>query len=236
MENEVLIQRINTVIEKYRNDNPTFCTFWQSLFEAGDFYIIGGAIRSIYNNNIPRDIDIIVKNGIQEIINNLDDSVTISKNYYGGYKLDCNGVIVDVWDFESHWAFKNNILPPDEQHLAESCFYDFDALVYSPTTGYLDIDRYINAIEAHTIDFIKNDSHYIECNPGELTNVVRAMVAAIDFNLSFSTAVATYIKTYLDKNDFTSLKDCELRHYKEEKISFEQYNSIMQMIEIDKCR
>jgi hypothetical protein len=230
MENESLIQRINTVIQNYKNENSTFCNFWQSLIGSGDFYIIGGAIRSIYNNTKPRDIDIIIKNDVQEILTSLDDGVAINRNYYGGYKIDLNGIVVDVWDFENHWAFKNGILSADEKHLAESCFFDFDALVYSPTTGYLNIDHYLHAIESHMIDFIKNDRVCIERNPGELTNVIRAIVAANEFNLSFSTAVATYIKSYLDKYNFTSLKKCEYRHYKEEKISFKQFNRILQTI------
>lgn len=230
MQKEVLIQKINAVIQKYKNQNSTFCSFWHLLIEIGNFYIIGGAIRSIHNNSNPRDIDIIVKSSIKGILKNLGGNIKISRNYYGGYKIDCNGIMIDIWDFENHWAFKDGLLPADEKYLGESCFFDFDALVYSPATNYLDIDRYLHAIESRTIDFIKNDNKYVECNPGDLTNVIRAIVSANDFNLTFSAAVAAYMKDHLLKNDFESLKQCEYRHYKEEKISFEHYNKILQMV------
>lgn len=229
MKNDILIIKLNDYIKKYKSENTLFSIFWKSLGETDDFYIIGGAIRSIYNNSKPRDLDIIVKSGMKGILERLS-GVSMYRNYYGGYKIDLNGLIVDIWDFESHWAFKKGILPADEKHLTESCFFDFDALVYSPVTNYLNIDRYLHAIESRTIDFIKNDTDYIECNPGNLTNVVRAIVAAIDFDLTFSTSVTTYIKSFLIKNDFDSLKKCEYRHYKEDKISFEHYNRILQTV------
>lgn len=153
MVNEVLIRKINTVIQKYRNDSATFSNFWKSLVDSGDFYIIGGAIRSIFTHSTPRDIDIIVKSDMQKIFARLNEGVEINRNYYGGYKIDFDGIIVDLWDFKSHWAFKNGILPADENNLAESCFFDFDSLVYSPTTGFLDIDRYLHSIRSHMIDF-----------------------------------------------------------------------------------
>lgn len=230
MKNGSLINRINDAISKYTEINTDFCDFWRLLVEQGDFYIVGGAIRSIYKNRKPRDIDIIVKNNLEQILLTLKSSITTSKNSLGGYKIDFGGIIVDIWDFENHWAFKTGILNPDEKNLAESCFYNFDALIYSPSNDYLDIDLFKNSIESNTIDFIKNDDRYISSNPGKLTNVLRAIVAAKDFNLKFSSAVTSYIRSFLECNDFSSLKKCERRHYQEEKISYDQFNSLLQTI------
>lgn len=230
MRNSNLIKKINESINNYAEANESFRDFWHILLSQGNFYIVGGAIRSIYKNRKPRDIDIIVKDDVKKILSALSDKIDISNNYFGGYKIDFTGIVVDIWDFESHWAFKAGLLNPDEKNLAESCLFDFDALVYSPVNEYLNIDLFRHSIESNTIDFIKNDETYIKSNPGNLTNVLRALIAAKDFNLKFSTAVTSYIKSFLEYNDFSSLKECEQRHYKEEKLSYDQFNSLLQTI------
>jgi hypothetical protein len=230
MRNAALIKKINCTINKYASENQSFNDFWQFLFVNGDFYIIGGAIRAIYQNRKPRDIDIIVKDGADQIIKKFSNKNKIIKNYYDGYKIDLDGIIVDIWDFKNHWAFKAGILDADENNLVESCFFDFDALVYSPTTNYLNIDRFKQSIKSNTIDFIRHDSKYINSNPGELTNVVRALIAGKKYNLSFSSAVTSYIKLYLKDVEFSSIKQCELRHYKEEQLSDDQFKRILHQI------
>ncbi len=230
MENSNLIKKINEVINNHVEINLSFGNFWRKLRSLGNFYIVGGAIRSIYKDREPRDIDIIVKDSVENVLSALSNNVSISKNYFGGYKINFTGIIVDIWDFESHWAFKSGLLSPEEKNLAESCFFDFDALVYSPANNYLNIDHFRHSIESNTIDFIKNDETYIKSNPGNLTNVLRAIIAASDFNLKFSSAVTSYIKSFLEKNNFTSLKECEKRHYREEKLSCDQYESFLQAI------
>lgn len=230
MQKDTLIGKIKNQIEHYKTESALFCSFWNSLLDQENFYIIGGAIRSIYNGKKPRDLDIVLKSGIDCVLKSIGNTIPVSRNYYGGFKIDFNGISVDFWDFENHWAFKSGVLPADEKFLAESCFFDFDALVYSPITDYLDIGRYLQAIDKRTIDIIKKDHNYVTCNPGDLTNVLRAMVVSNEFNLSFSTTVSEYVRKILEKYDFASLKKCENRHYKEERITFEQYNSMIKML------
>lgn len=230
MQKVELISKIQHQIEHYKAECVQFCAFWNSLLDQDNFYIIGGAIRSIYNGKKPRDLDIVLKNGIDCVLKSIGNNIPVSRNYYGGFKIDFHGISVDFWDFENHWAFKSGVLPAEEKYLAESCFFDFDALVYSPVTDFLDIGRYLQAINSRTIDIIKKDLNYITCNPGDLTNVLRAMVVSNEFNLSFSTTVSDYVRKFLKKNDFASLKKCEQRHYKEEKITFEQYSNMIKML------
>jgi hypothetical protein len=114
--------------------------------------------------------------------------------------------------------------------LSESCLFDFDALVYSPKNGFLDIDRFKRSLESRTIDFVRHDNEYINDNPGKLNNVLRALVAANDFNLGFSESVARYIKNHVAELEYSTLKECEMRHYKEERISSAQFLKVKQAL------
>ncbi len=224
MSGATLIHNLKRRIADYRDSSPMFCRFWSELLSNGEFYIIGGAIRAIHQNRRPRDIDIIVKDGLAEIVRELGRDAIVQRNYFGGYKLNLNGLLIDIWDFDRHWAFKSGVLDAREDNLARSCLFDFDALIYSPATDYLDITHYENCLRTKTIDFVCHDSNYIKKNPGGLNNVLRLLVAAEDYNLSFSSRVAAYVISYMEKYDLSSFSECELRHYNKRMITSEQFN------------
>ncbi len=230
MSGATLIHNLKRRIADYRDCNPMFCRFWSKLLSQGEFYLIGGAIRAIHQNRKPRDIDIIVKDGVEEIIGGLDKNAIVQRNYFGGYKINLSGFLVDIWDFERHWAFKSGVLDARGDNLARSCLFDFDALIYSPATDYLDIRHYENCLRTNLIDFVCHDSNYIDINPGGLTNVLRVLVASEDYNISLSPSVVAYVISFLGRYDLSSLRECELRHYKKRMITSEQFNRLRRMV------
>lgn len=102
MRNTVLKQKIKSFLTANAQQNQPFRDFRRSLDKEENFYIIGGAIRSIFCNRKPRDIDIIVKGSAHDIIRNLSGKTAIIENYFGGYKIDFDGITVDLKGYILH--------------------------------------------------------------------------------------------------------------------------------------
>lgn len=91
--NETLEKRI----ENYIKNN------FEVAYEIASFvpvYLLGGAIRDLIMDNVPKDLDFIVlgmeySKDILEVLNKY--KIDFNYNHFGGYRINYNGVHVDLW-------------------------------------------------------------------------------------------------------------------------------------------
>ncbi len=163
--------------------------------------MIGGILREYRDRGVIqdlRDIDIIID------VKNIDCWEEILKKYcpkrnsFGGYKLICSELIVDIWLLEETWAYREKyiVCGPEEyvQNLPETVFLNIDAIIYDLKRDIWYDEKYQEAMNCKIIDVV------LEKNPQILLNIVRAMVLKKKYEMSFSERFTEIIRNQMEKN------------------------------------
>ncbi|HDT0721684.1 TPA: hypothetical protein QIB97_002752, partial [Proteus mirabilis] len=88
-------------------------------FHISNIYAFGGVVRDIELRNTPSDIDLVF-NGDRDSFNlllNYLNSEKIAKNKFGGFRIETDGLDIDLWHFEDTWAFLNNKIETNDNHI-----------------------------------------------------------------------------------------------------------------------
>ena len=184
--------------EKISKDNISLYKLLYEPSRKTNVFIVGGFLRSVINQTVPRDIDIIFNFDspqLEEIFHNLKLDFKINK--LGGYKIKLNTITIDAWTIHDNWAFKNRVISNYEydpvNKIAEGTFFNFDSLVFDLFSERCNFKHYNDCVILNHLDIIRSSSRYTYGNPGKLNNVIRAFEIRRSTNLSFSIALANYI-------------------------------------------
>ncbi|MBU9979068.1 hypothetical protein KTP48_09975 [Proteus mirabilis] len=105
------------------------------LFDISNIYAFGGVVRDIELRNTPSDIDLVF-NGDRDSFNlllNYLNNEKIAKNKFGGFRIETNGLDIDLWHFEDTWAFLNNKVETSDNHInniLKTTFFNWDAVLF----------------------------------------------------------------------------------------------------------
>src|ERR1700743_2202177 len=104
-------KKFYTNLDVTKSQNPSLKFLLASASKENDLFIVGGYLRSIANNEAPRDLDLII-NLTKEKFGDLVETKFnhYQKNRLGGYKLFLETMTVDIWCIEDNWAFKHNLI------------------------------------------------------------------------------------------------------------------------------
>ena len=216
---------MKNAIYTYLRKCPPALEFFQQLERAGNIYLIGGVLREFRDHkkivNL-RDIDIIVDISNIRLWENLLDTYLFKINRFGGYKLQCQDLLVDTWRIEETWAFRSNIIHCKASdyvnRLPETVFLNIDSIIYDWSTEKWYDAIYQKAMESKILDVVLAE------NPQLFLNIVRAFVLKERYNMQFSAELKHIIldalqdPCYLD--GFTQKLYLEqIRRYKSEILS-----------------
>ncbi|HGN0026091.1 TPA: hypothetical protein ACKRF0_002710 [Proteus mirabilis] len=104
-------------------------------FHISNIYAFGGVVRDIELRNTPSDIDLVF-NGDRDSFNlllNYLNSEKIAKNKFGGFRIETDGLDIDLWHFEDTWAFLNNKIETNDNHInniLKTTFFNWDAVLF----------------------------------------------------------------------------------------------------------
>lgn len=219
------MQKLNQEVKKYLVMRPPALKLYNELEKAGDIYLIGGVLREYRDKkeiqNI-RDIDIIIDVTDEERWQNILDQYQPKNNRFGGYKLICSGLMVDMWQLKETWAYKEGIITCDStkylQMLPDTVFLNIDAIVYDVKNNIWYDKKYRDAMNNRVIDIV------LEKNPEILLNIVRALVLKKQYKMNFSAKLTEIIKKeemqYTDFTEFLQeLMNVQIERYKKEILS-----------------
>lgn len=210
-----LKETIYLYLEKY----PPALTLFRTLEETGNIYFIGGVLREFRDNHDIihlRDIDIIIDIKKGERWKKLLSEYDVGTNRFGGYKLFCSGLIVDIWPLGETWAYKNQIIKckPAKyvECLTSTVFLNIDAIVYDMSRNVWYDSGYREAMESKVLDVV------LECNPAIPLNIIRAIVLKKRYDLAYSTKLKYIIRKEMHEkeNFFDMLMDIQMKRYKKE--------------------
>jgi len=106
-------------------------------------FLIGGAVKDILNDRKPKDLDIVVLNDSDciELFTEYH-KLEFIKNSFGGYKINYNGLLVDMWNTNDLY----NVLE-----------YTYDGLFYDINNDYIIPIGYVWSINNGCVDSLNND-------------------------------------------------------------------------------
>lgn len=102
------------------------------LSKLTDIYIFSGIIRNFFLK-VPgfRDIDLVLRDKVN--VEDIFKDCIIKRNSYGGYKINKNHTVIDLWYLDNTWAFKHqpNFDFALKELIPSTAFFNFSAVIYS---------------------------------------------------------------------------------------------------------
>lgn len=166
LENKSLIEEILPIyIELYFSKSRQSIEFWNKLSSNTKCYIFGGFVVDFLNRKRShRDIDIVIDSFSDNNLKLLQKYNAI-KNSFGGFKLNIDGVKIDIWAIKNTWAIKKmNYLEFDLFSLLPSTsFFNSTAIIFSIQEKKLIYkDSFLNFFNNNILDIMFEDNPYPE--------------------------------------------------------------------------
>ena len=205
----------NEIITYLENYPPALDVFHQ-LLSVGNVYVMGGLLREYKDNQKLmelRDADFCIEVRQKDNWKTLLESIEYTQNRFGGYKLNCSGFIIDIWEVENTWAYRTKKIcaEPNEYFakLPETVFLNLDGLAYDLTHDIWNDSIYAEAMKKKEIDIVLAENPFIELN------IVRAMVLRKRYGLSYSNRLKDVIRnyTYEQQDWMKQLVDIQNKRY-----------------------
>lgn len=219
------MKSLDTIIFNYLENYPPSLELFRKLKHAGNLYLIGGVLREYRDRGELRDlrdIDIIIDIRERSRWEEILETHRPKKNSFGGYKLVCSALIVDIWPLEETWAYREGyvVCKPEEyaMNLPKTVFLNLDAIIYDFNKDIWYDEKYLDAMNSRVIDVV------LEKNPWILLNIVRAMVLKKRYGMSFSDGLRKIIREQMNlEKDFTGrLLEIQEERYKKVILSGEE--------------
>lgn len=182
-------------IRRLRKDRKIDQLF-NDLEGLGDVIVVGGVVRDIvYGEKEPRDIDLIICCASEELQKALWESGA-KRNRFGGYKIERNGMLFDIWSIDDHWPFAKGILDKNKENIEKGAFYNIDAACVNLATSELFSEGLDVAMRTKMLDIIVADDGLVD--QLHVFNVMRAYRLKQQWGLEFSNRVQRYIDDWFD--------------------------------------
>ena len=158
-------------IRNYLRDHPPAAEIFKKIELAGDVILIGGILREFLDHNKIqnlRDIDIIVDVKNESQWSRVIEEYSLRTNRFGGHKIFCEGLLVDVWRIEQTWAFRENIISCSYNNyiklLPDTVFLNLDSIIYDWTNEKWYKEKYLEGMHSRVIDVVleKKSIHIIK--------------------------------------------------------------------------
>jgi len=172
--------------------------------------LFGGAIRSIYFNQIPKDYDIVISPNTNCSYLELFPH---KKNSFGGYKIKINNIYLDIWDLNITWAFREKYFKPSFANLLNTTFFNIESITYNLNNKNICNDGFIKSVKTNTLEInFKHNPHVELC-----------LLRIMKFNLqgfNIGNSILEYIKEYYNDCKIQKIFEWQEKHYR--KIFFNQ--------------
>jgi len=189
----------------------------------GNIYAVGGTTRSILSGKKYRDLDLVYDGDLPEL--------KTDKNSNGGYKLEHNGIPIDLWTLKTHKPFKTLAIEPTAKNLADSLLLNFDCGSYCVTTGELNINKYKEAIELKTIG-LNRPLDYVKLGSNHATHIVKTLALSSQYGLKPDSTIKEYANWWLtqEKNPISRINEVlDYRYTNDSTIEKHVYNSLINL-------
>ena len=172
--------------------------------ERGDVYVFSGIIRNFLLGYLAnRDIDFFIS--IHETLNipiSFLRGTTITKNKFGGVKIQKNGFSVDVWNIDSTWSVDARKGISSPHSLLKTAFFNFSSIVYDyHKKRFIYDDSFCRFKEKNIVDVVNVD------NPFPSACVVSTLHYAATYEFEIGDKLRRWIVKHYDQSaDFVNIQ------------------------------
>ena len=172
--------------------------------ERGDVYVFSGIIRNFllgYLEN--RDIDFVIS--MRETLNipiRFLRGSTITKNKFGGVKIQKNGFNIDVWNIGSTWSVDTRKGISSPYSLLKTAFFNFSSIVYDyHKRKFIYDDTFCRFKEYNIVDVVN------VANPFPSACVVSTLHYAATYEFEIGDKLRRWIVKHYDQSaDFVNIQ------------------------------
>ena len=213
------------IIYEHLEKCPPALELFRKLERYGNLYLIGGVLREFKDHGCIqelRDIDIVVDTLKKENCKAMLSEYEPQINTFGGYKISCLDLIVDIWFLDETWAYREKIMdcPPEQygERLTDTVFLNIDGIAYNWNSEKWEEDKYRESMNLREIDIV------LEQNPQVKLNIIRAMVLRKRYDFTFSERLKTIILEQKSSSDDLQqeLYHIQKKRYKKDILSFDE--------------
>lgn len=219
------------VVLQYLEAHPPAKILFDELVAAGDIYLLGGVLREYLDHHAIcelRDIDIVVGVKNRHRWEKTLNTYSVKRNRFGGNKLHCDGLLVDVWAVEKTWAYRENIVKCEPEHyvdrLAETVFLNIDGIIYDWQRDTWDDAEYRDAMRTKVLDVVLPE------NPQLCLNIFRTFLLQNRYQMQLSERLKAIIMS--EYNKFAGKKEFLDAMMKEQQRRYER--EIISSSELDR--
>jgi len=209
---KVLKKRVRRFFEYVPEERRTVSKVLRDLENVADVYVFGGLMRdlALYGiDDFNSDIDLVVKPNDLVEFKRILGTYGFSQNKFGGYRLQSQRWLFDIWEFKNTWAFReNHISPHSKRSLIETTFFNWDAILYDCKSNQIICDdNYLHAIAHRNLDI------NLRKNPNKINSLIRALKFIVKDGAHTGTGLTNFIIEMLSEVEDCTILEYEIKHY-----------------------
>lgn len=219
-----MVVSMEKLLREYLEKHYPARILFDELQTMGNVYLIGGVLREIKDNgtiHYLRDIDIVLDTSDKNAYNTFINKQIVERNRFGGYKIQCQDLIVDIWLLQQTWAYSEHVIQCNPKDylvkLPETVFLNMDSIVYDIRNNKWYDDRYQEAMQTGVLDVVLEENPFLELN------IIRSFVIRKKYDMSFSEKLKGIIYEYVcdcgKENALSELYNTQIKRYKKEILS-----------------
>lgn len=205
--NAILFRKyLDKVLDKEIN------SFLDNLSKHYEVYIFSGVIRNYFiKATSNRDIDIVIDGygDIEQLISTYEYKI----NSYGGYKIEINGMHVDLWFLQDTWALHHqkkidfdltNFIP---NYIPETAFFNFSSIIFHLNNNKFTCTKYFaRFLRDKKIDIV------FAPNANNALCVINTLYYADKYKFKIADKLMRHIKQ-IYKANIDKFEETQLKHF-----------------------
>ena len=212
-----MAKKLSDIEFTVKNSQEQFLTYlhenlnteaYDSLCNLGNrcnVYIFSGVIRNFFLESTEeiRDLDLVVD--CDRYINKVFHKYNIRRNSFGGYKIEINGLNVDLWCIKDTWMYKHQqVLEFDTlfRGIPSTAFFNFSSILF-------DFKYKTFIYKKEFIDFLRNRELDVvnKINPNYELCIVNSLYYSDKYKLTIGNNLRRLIiSRNFDIDDYTSVQ------------------------------
>lgn len=216
----LLKKRLFRFFEEPPEERWEISSLVRNLNGLAEVFVFGGLIRDICFHGIrdfSSDVDLVVKvidrDGFDELMNSQD----VSRNRFGGYRIEFSRWQIDLWEFQNTWAFSEGlVVPVNDDSLLDTTFFNWDSIYYNVFSRQLShSETYFDDVQKRFLDLKLME------NPNRFGSFVRALRMILRERATTGRNMTCFLLEQLNCSLDSEILEYERAHFSKQMLSRE---------------
>jgi hypothetical protein len=205
-----LRKRVIRFVSKELAVLPPYQTLTAAARSFGPMMIFGGLIRDLalgHSRDFSSDVDVVLKGMPLEVLGRQLAPYKPERNAFGGFRVQFGRWGLDLWTFETTWAFANGLVQGiQREDLLRTTFFNWDAVLF-------EVDH--EELNARPSNFAELEARLLAINlrttPNELGATVRALRLIAEGRVSVAQDLAAFLHTQILAHGINQITEADAK-------------------------